>query len=782
MTAAELADRIRAKSRGQWYDACCPVHEDTRPSLSFREGDQGGIIFKCHRGCVPKDVASAMAEAVGVHPSAFSRERAKAQPNHRQAVATYDYTDEAGALLYQEVRTEPKDFFLRRPDGQRGWISNLKGIRKVIYRLPEIGRAMKALAPEQRIVVIVEGCKDADTLNKHGLLATTNPMGAGKWRTEYTDQLVQAGVKVVAILRDNDKPGEAHAAQVATSCLRSGLQVKHLNLPGLPPIRDKHGEDVTDWLATGHSIEDLRELIQAAKYMTESELQKPVVPRDARPVRSTCLDASCASSFPLTDLGNSERLVAQFGNDIRWLPQWGWRVWDGRRWERDEGACRLMQIATKAVRALYIEASKIENPEERKRLVSHATASEARARLEAVVKLAEHQVVAGPSDFDRDPMLLNVQNGVIDLRSGILRPHRREDLLTKITPVSYDPDASASKWDQFLTDITDSNQTLTGFLQKAVGYSLTGRTDEQVLFMLYGVGANGKTTLLKLIGEALGDYAMQTPSETLLAKREGSIPNDVARLIGARLVTAVEADDGRRLAEALVKQMTGNDKVAARFLHREFFEFTPGFKIFLSVNHKPQIRGTDHAIWRRIRLIPFNVIFQQPDKAMPEKLRGELPGILAWAVQGCLRWQSEGLGLPDEVRAATDGYRQEEDALAQFIQERCIAVPNARVQSSDLYREYSTWCEQVGEHRLRQKEFVARLKEKGFDRVKSSGVMVWTGLGLVSPAREAGKERERLLGSFEDTASQGTKPAGILPDLPSLPNALDATAEVEVEF
>lgn len=433
----------------------------------------------------------------------------------------------------------------------------------------------------------------------------------------------------------------------------------------------------------------------------------------------------------LSDLGNADRLVAQFSSDLRFVPVWGWMVWDGRRWVRDEGNCRVMAFAVRTVRRMYSEAEQIDKKDQRQSLVSHAKNSEARSRLEAMVKIAEHQVVAAPSEFDRHLWLLNVRNGTIDLRTGTLQPHRHEDLLTKLAPIVYNPEARAPMFEAFLTRITAANHDLIGFLQRSVGYSLTGHTHEQVLFILHGAGSNGKTTFLKIIGEVLGDYAMTTPATTLMVKRDGAIPNDIARLRSARFVTTVETTSGQRLDEAQIKQLTGGDPIAARFLHREFFEYVPECKVYLAVNHKPRIRGTDHAMWRRVRLIPFTVTIPdaEQDPQLAEKLRAELPGILTWAVSGCLDWQAHGLGMHADVRAATEAYRGEEDLIARFLEECCTTEPTATIQSSGLYERYVAWCKQAGEHALTQTMLGRHLAEKGFDS-KKKGTKWWIGLGL----------------------------------------------------
>ena len=279
---------------------------------------------------------------------------------------------------------------------------------------------------------------------------------------------------------------------------------------------------------------------------------------------------------------------------------------------------------------------------------------------------------------------------------------------------------------------------LIAYLQRLVGYTLTGLTGEQMMAIPYGSGANGKSTLLETIAGLLGDYAQQTPSETLVATKNRGIPNDLARLRGARFVSAVETGEGNRLAESLVKQMTGGDRIAARFLYQEVFEFTPAFKLFLATNHKPVIRGTDAAIWRRIHLIPFDVTIPEAerDPNLKAKLAAEASGILNWALEGCRTWQREGLQPPTEVRAATAEYRGEMDVLAAFLEDQCVEQAGAKVQSSKLYAAYKTWCDENGEYAVSNKAFSLRLRERGVENMRKSSGMHWLGLGLLAdPSR-----------------------------------------------
>jgi putative DNA primase/helicase len=346
--------------------------------------------------------------------------------------------------------------------------------------------------------------------------------------------------------------------------------------------------------------------------------------------------------FKLTELGNAERLAYYHGQDLRYCPHWNkWLVWDGKRWAIDYTR-EVNRRVCETNRSMLTEASALNDDTARRELVKWQRISESSKSTRETIEHAKslHGISILPDKFDRPQWILNVENGTIDLKTGKLMPHRREDLITKLAQVTLDPYAKCPTWDGFLHKIMSGNKNIIDFLQRVIGYSLTGSTREQCLFILHGNGANGKSTFLKTISDMLGnDYVTNTPTQTLMVRRGESIPNDIAALKGARLVTAVEAEEGQKLAESLVKSMTGGDKMTARFMRGEFFSFEPEFKIFLATNHKPQISGTDKAIWRRIYLIPFEVTIpdKEKDPDFPDKLREELPGILNWAIEGCLQ-------------------------------------------------------------------------------------------------------------------------------------------------
>lgn len=445
----------------------------------------------------------------------------------------------------------------------------------------------------------------------------------------------------------------------------------------------------------------------------------------------------------LTDLGNAKRLVARHGRDLRYCAARNtWLVWTGTHWCIDDTG-EVARRAKETILALYADAATLPDAE-RVALVRHAMKSEGAARIAAMLTLAESElgIPVRMDGLDRDSWLLSVANGTLDLRTGQLRRHDHDDLITRFAPVAYDVAATCPTWLAFLDRVLAGNAETIAFVQRALGYSLTGDVSERCLFVLHGSGRNGKSTLVETMQGVLTDHAHRVSTETLLASRQNTIPNDVAALKGARFVFASEANENRRLDEAKVKDLTGGDTVTARFLHGEFFSFRPELKLWLSTNHKPQVRGTDDAIWDRIRLVPFTVRIpdDEQDKHLRDKLLAEASGILAWCITGCLSWQRDGLGEPATVRDATAAYRAESDLIGQFVDENCALSETARSTAKALYGAYVAWSKDAGEEPITQQAFGRRLSERGFDsaRLGKSKATTWIGVGLLSDGDTGG--------------------------------------------
>ncbi len=437
-----------------------------------------------------------------------------------------------------------------------------------------------------------------------------------------------------------------------------------------------------------------------------------------------------------TDMGNGFRFARDHRGGVLYNAKGAqWLCWDGKRWAEDDRH-EIMQRAKQTVIGILREAAYTQDDVLRKVLRKHSEKSEQDGRMSAMLNQAKSELPVRIDAFDGKPFAFNCGNGIVDLRTGELHPHDRAEMHTKLSPVMYDPSATAPKWETFLDRIFASDESLIRFVQRAAGYSLTGDVSEQCLFIAYGTGANGKSVFLKTIAALVADYGQATRTETLMVKRHVGVSNDIACLRGARFVSAFETDEGQRFAESNVKQLTGGDKIRARFLFKEEFEFAPQFKLWLAANHKPEIRGQDHAIWRRIKLIPFNVTIPQDERNahLDAELQDELPGIFAWAVRGCMAWQSEGLGVTEAVKQATADYQFEMDALAEFFADRCEMDAHYEVSATEIYAAYKSWCQASGEEPESQKWLAVRLKERGCNVERRFKARIWKGIGLIKAA------------------------------------------------
>jgi putative DNA primase/helicase len=472
-----------------------------------------------------------------------------------------------------------------------------------------------------------------------------------------------------------------------------------------------------------------------------------------------------------TDHAIALMLARWYAGAIHTSPQYGVRAWNGLIWEDDAVHGRLRAAAMETVQLLLAAADVIPIPVAvlaeaaarargpqgsleaaeaalRRRMRAQLTKWEFARNLNAVLDLATKRkpFLETIASFDRDPMALTVANGVLDLRTGTLAPARAERRLTKALDVAYDPAAPCPRFERFLAEIFPTDTAdLARFLQRFVGLCLTGLVTEHILPIFHGDGRNGKTTLLRVLLALLGPFAQVAPLSLLLEGRHGrpSIPNDVARLAAVRFVVTSETPEHARLAEATIKTLTGGDRLNGRFLNHEFFDFDPTHKVLLVTNHKPTVRGRDHAIWSRIALVPFTVKFWKPEDDPPpgapladpdlgETLLTELPGVLRWAVEGCLAYQQHGLVRPEVVRAATEEYRVEQDALGPFLDECCVLDHAAWTLADPLYSRYVDWAKGTNEHVLTKKAFGMELGKRGFQAVKERGQRGRTGLRLRS--------------------------------------------------
>lgn len=430
-----------------------------------------------------------------------------------------------------------------------------------------------------------------------------------------------------------------------------------------------------------------------------------------------------------TDLGNAERFADQYRDKVRFEHKAGqWYIWDGKRFKLDDTG-HIYTLAKTSVRSIYKEAQDIESEDKRKAKSSWAAKSESRQRMANMLALAstEAGIAVTTEHFDRDPMQLNLRTGVLNLTDFHIHHHTPGFQITQLADVEYSDDAECPKWLEFQRTIFAGAdvEAMMSFIQRAVGYSLSGLTSEQCLFFCYGSGSNGKSVFFDVMKMLFGDYYQKAPTEMLLLRRQEGIPNDIARLRGARLVVAAELPENKKFNESRIKDLTGEDRIVARFLHGEFFEFDPTHKLWLYGNHKPIITGTDHGIWRRINLIPFTVTIPEEKKRPREELmaefRAELPGILRWAIGGYSEWKESGLQRPRSVSEATEEFRAEMDVLGPFIDEYIEEARTYSVQFSDVYQAYTHWAQQNGEYALPLRRFNQRMRDRGYSGEQLAG-------------------------------------------------------------
>jgi putative DNA primase/helicase len=433
-----------------------------------------------------------------------------------------------------------------------------------------------------------------------------------------------------------------------------------------------------------------------------------------------------------TDADNGQRFARRYADQALYTPGRGLLFYDGTRWRPDD-LRRGYALAESTARMIAAEVDYLQGDQPRASRARFAQASLSKSSLERMLELAKSHLAIEDNQLDADPWLLNVQNGTIDLRTGELRRHDPDDRITKISPVVADPRAKCPLFKRVVSRALQGDKDLIRFFQKAFGSTLAGDISEQVCFFLQGPSKTAKSTLLNSLREMLGDYGVHTPTETLLTKQyDNAIPVDLARLAGARMVTAIEANWNRQLDEARIKGMTGGEPIVARFMRQNLFSFQPEFTLWLAANDFPRVRGTSGAFWERVRVIPFTVRIppEERDKGLPAKLRAEWPGILAWAVRGCLKWQREGLQAPQAVNRGTKLWKEGADHLKRFVDESLVYEADGAVQASSLYRHYVAWCTRHGETPLSMKIIKTRLPEFDLVHKRVQGRSIWKGVKI----------------------------------------------------
>lgn len=656
-----------------------------------RATGDGGDIFALIGGHVGIDVHADFPRVLDEAASLLGRARAVPPGKAKKgppvddlgpATAKWDYHDADGKLIAVVYRYDP-------PGGKkefRPWDARRRKMAppepRPLYNQPGIAVA--------ETVVLVEGEKCAQALCDAGLCATTAMHGANA-PVEKTDWSPLQGTRLL-VWPDRDKPGWDYAMAAAQAALAAGAVSCDVLLP---PDEKPEGWDAADALAEGF---DVVAFVASGPRMS-------IKKADGLPTQEASVWA--------TDDALALTFTARYSEDWRYCAAWGkWLVWTGSRWQADETL-----LVHHLIRAICREAALKADSH---RLAAKLAASSTVGGVERLAR-TDRRHASTSEEWDADLFALNTPGGVVNLTTGRLKPHDRRDRMTKLATAT--PRGECLRWLAFLADVTGGDAELQAYLQRMVGYCLTGATSAHALFFLYGTGANGKSVFVNVVSTILGDYAASAPMDTFMEARGDRHPTDLAGLRGARFVASIETEQGRRWNESKVKAITGGDKVSARFMRQDFFEYLPQFKLVIAGNHKPSIRNVDEAMKRRLHLIPFTVTIpsERRDGSLTEKLLAERDGILAWAVDGCLAWQRDGLQPPACVVSATEEYFEAEDALGQWIEERCLLAKTHREGVSELFTDWREWAERAGEYVGSIKRFSELMATRKFEKCRLHG-------------------------------------------------------------
>ena len=685
------------------YTALCPAHDDSNNSLSVKITNDR-VLLHCHAGCSTNSIMSALGLPIS---ALFLNDKPKKPQTAKQKIntITYEYKDENGILAYIKQRYEyddkSKSFAFYTPNGEKG-----RGGKSYPYNLSDV-----LAAESDETIYFCEGEKCVDAVRKAGRIATSLDTGANsKWYKEYNTYFKD---KKVIILPDNDDPGMIYANKIARALPGS----KIIKLPDLPK-----GGDIYDWLQQGHKIEELDKLPTAEPELPEREstIQAEYI---SGFIRINPFEANKDKNrYGWNQVGLGNLFADCFKNLCRFCPETkNWFIYNGRVWREDIGGMVSSQYAKSLIYYLLDCRKFIDDDERRDAWLKYVTKNLDRKYRDIMLKDAASVHYISIKEFDKNPYLLNVENGTFDLKTFTLRPHNPDDFLSKIADVTFDENAKCDRWERFITEIMQDDKDKAQFMQKSLGYALTGDTSEECFFIFYGnTTRNGKGTTAETILHILGDYGCTAQPETIAQKQNsnsGAPSEDVARLKGARFVNMSEPDKGLRLNSALVKSMTGGDTITARFLHQNSFEFKPEYKLFINTNHLPKVNDDSIFASGRVKLIPFERHFpeNEQDKGLKAFFRQpeNKTGILNWLLTGLNLLKSDGLKQPQSVRNATAQYREESDTIGQFISECLIEIRYTNTTLKNVHTRYEKWCEDYGHRPLNSRNLAAELRRKG---------------------------------------------------------------------
>ena len=688
MDLKQLLTRLDGvKGGGTQYAARCPAHNDAHQSLSVSQGKDGRILLKCHAGCSVANIVGAMGlEIKDLYPEPRPKRPYKKRP---ETVAIYTYPTGA-----QKLRKSDKTFSWRRPDGNGGWLYSRQGLPHSLYVAGELAG---------HVVMVVEGEKDADNLHVLGYNAVSGEDGAGpgKWRREYTEQL--RGLNV-CVMGDNDDIGRAYAQETAAALHGAAKSVKLLDLSKGWAEIPEHG-DISDLIAQKGADAACAILARLELDTTEWE-PPPAQTKPAAKVKSLAdLRPEASDRYGWHDIGNGYLFADWYKDRARYVPERKkWFIYNGKIWEPDTGNLRAMELCKKLADELAVYALSIPDERQRNDYLDFVRHWQRRNYRETVLKDAASVYPARLADFDKDLFLFNCLNGTLDLRTGNFGAHSPEDMLSKLSGVSYDPAARCERWERHISEVMEGSEGKALFLQKALGYGLTGDTRHECFFILYGpTSRNGKGLTMETFMTLMGDYGRTARPDSIAQKQttNGSGPSeDIARLAGARFVNISEPDKKLVLSSALVKTLTGNDTITARFLNENSFEYRPQFKLFTNTNHLPTCTDVTLFSSDRVKIIPFERHFSEQERdtglkaelARPENLSG----ILNWCLDGLKLIEETGFDAPEEVVEATADYRKSSDKIGRFVDEMMEPDPLAETRTGEVYPRYKGWCERNG--------------------------------------------------------------------------------------
>lgn len=724
-----ISEVVPLKKAGREYKGLCPFHNEQTPSFTVDPEKKMWKCFGCGNGGDAfsfvqqqkqvsfSDAAGELARRTNVSLPGGPQRPSKWSPEGLKFICEYIYTDWLGNPLHRKKRfideSTGKKTFLQSYFKNGLWTNQKPhDQRMVLYRLVDL----LPVCSRNGVVYLCEGEKDADNLRGLGLPATTMVEGADKtWLQDYTDSF--RGAKCVVILQDNDEIGARHANKVASILTGAGLTVRVLSFPQ---------KDVSDWLAAGGTKERLVQMVSDAEVWAPQPYVAPGGIAATVPAEESIYfeDKGIVDS----DMANAKRFAHYYGKQFHHTKERGWLAWNESHWQPDQKGTAV-ECAKDVVRKISDEISAAPY-HYRPLLEKHARKAQSNGALHSMLKTAStvEPITADFTDFDGPGTLmkLNVKNGTIDLETGKLKEHDRADKFTRVLDIVYDAWAKCPMWLSHLEFIFGDDQELISYLQRFFGYMLTGRTGEHKMLYFHGGGANGKSVTVRVLQGILGPYGLTTPASTFVQTMQQGIPNDLARMQGARLVVASELSGKQHLDESLLKYCTGGDKISARFLRQEFFEFTPQFKLIMTGNYMPKISGDDYAMFRRVHMIPFLV--QIPEKKREEldnlvaKLLTEKEGILAWMLAGCIEWQEQKLCPPESVTSATEKWFLRRDFLRLFIQHCCNLAPEGvpadtrSIPAKDLYSAYKEYCKENGFFALNAASFQEALQKKGLNQ------------------------------------------------------------------